>query len=248
MSKPLYKRLLIKISGESLKGDSSSYFDARALTLLLSHIKTAKDLGCAVALVIGGGNIFRGKESAIPTLDRADADAMGMLATAMNGIVLRSFFQSNGFSARLVSGVTMPALADQYVRQSCLEAFGRGEILIFAGGTGSPFFTTDTAATLRALEMNCDVLVKLTKVDGVYDKDPVRFPQAKRFENLTFQDVLVHHYAVMDATAIALAAEGHLPVIVGSFFSDSIVAEILGGKGNFTTIQEDEKCKNTLMH
>jgi uridylate kinase len=248
MLKPVYERLLIKVSGESLRGDSSSSFDRGALGLLVSHIESVKDAGCDVALVIGGGNIFRGKENTISEMDRADADAMGMLATIMNGLVLRSLFQSRGLDCRLISGLSVPSLCDTYIRENCLEAFDQGQILIFTGGTGSPFFTTDTAATLRALEMECDVLVKLTKVDGVYDKDPVKFPAAHRFERLTFQEVLVHHYAVMDATAIALAREGNLPVIVGSFFSDDIMSEILRGNGNFTTIQEDERCKNTSMH
>jgi uridylate kinase len=248
MISPLYERLLIKVSGESLRGDSSSSFDHGALGLLVSHVEAVREAGCDVALVIGGGNIFRGKENTLSEMDRADADAMGMLATIMNGLVLRSLFQSNGLDCKLVSGLSVPSLCDTYVREDCLEALGQGQILIFVGGTGSPFFTTDTAATLRALEMGCDALVKLTKVDGVYDKDPVRFSTAHRFEKLTFQEVLVNHYAVMDATAIALAREGNLPVIVGSFFSDEIMSEILRGKGNFTMIQEDERCKNTSMH
>jgi uridylate kinase len=248
MLKPLYERMLIKVSGESLRGDAPGSFDHSALALLVSHIGIAKDLGCDVALVVGGGNIFRGKESTIPELDRADADAMGMLATIMNGLVLRSMLQCHGLDCRLISGLSVPTLCDTYIRENCLEAFAQDQVLIFAGGTGSPFFTTDTAATLRALEMQCDVLVKLTKVDGVYDRDPLVFPSAHRFEKLTFQEVLVHHYAVMDATAIALAHESDLPVIVGSFFSEGIIAEILEGKGNFTIIQGDERCKNTSMH
>jgi len=245
MSKPLYKRILIKVSGESLKGDSAGYFDKGALAQLVFHVKASKSQGCQVALVIGGGNIFRGKESAIDGLCRADADAMGMLATLMNAVTLRSVFQQQGVKCSVLSGLSVPALCDNYTREKSLGDLDSGMLVIFAGGTGSPFFTTDTAATLRALEMNCDALLKLTKVDGVYDKDPVLFKEAHRFEKLTFQEVLVHHYAVMDATAIALAREGNLPVLVGSFSSEKIISEVLAGKGRFTVIEEGAECKKT---
>lgn len=239
MAQP-YKRILIKVSGESLKGDSSSHMDEKALALLVGHVKNARKQGAQVCLVVGGGNILRGKSTHIPGLDQANADYMGMLATVMNGIALRSILTHAGILCRVVSSLSMPTICDAYVRQECLNYSEAGEVLIFAGGVGSPFFTTDTAATLRALEMNCDALVKLTKVDGVYDKDPVHNKDAKRFERLSFQEVLVNQYAVMDATSIALAREGKLPVFIGSFENESMMLDVINGKGAFTIIEEVE--------
>ena len=234
----LQKRLLLKLSGESLKGDSSSHIDEKAMGRLVGHVSEARKADCQVALVVGGGNIMRGRDLSAPGLDRADADYMGMLATLMNAIAVRESLQKENIPCRVISALHMPDLCEVYSRETCLSYLEAGEVLIFGGGTGSPFFTTDTAATLRALEMNCDALVKLTKVDGVYDRDPMKEKGAKRFERLTFQEVLVNRYAVMDATAIALAQEGDLPVMVGSFDKQSIVAEVLQGHGSFTTIEK----------
>ena len=239
MSQLLYKRVLVKLSGESLKGDSSSGIDGAILKHLVKQVEGLVQQGCEVSLVVGGGNIFRGVSGASEGLERADADYMGMLATVMNAIALRGAFTYAGIKTSIISALTMPALSEAYCREHCLAHMEQGTVLIFAAGTGNPFFTTDTAATLRAAEMNCDAVIKLTKVDGVYDKDPMKDDTAKRFSELTFQDVLVNNYAVMDATAIALARDRKLPILVGSFSEEGVLKDAVQGKGRFTIIKED---------
>lgn len=240
MAKPSFKRLLIKISGESLKGDSSVFMDKTAINRLLSHVQNAQAKGCHVALVVGGGNIWRGKESTLDFLERSDADKVGILATLMNALVLKGAFETKGMQCVVFSGVSVPSLCENYLEHTARAFLDKGYVVLFAAGTGSPFFTTDTAATLRALEMKCDLLLKLTKVDGVYDKDPKKYKDAIRFDRVTFQQVLSKGYAVMDATAVALAKEGDLPVMVGSFFEEEIVSEILEGRGTVTRMEKGE--------
>lgn len=240
MAEPSYKSLLIKVSGESLKGDSSVSIDERAVFGLIRHVKDAQAKGVKVSLVVGGGNIWRGRESAIASLSRPDADMMGMLATVMNGIALRSAYESASIPCVMFSALSISGLCDDYHPQKALDALNEGKVVLFVAGTGSPFFTTDTAATLRALEMNCDLLLKLTKVDGIYDKDPLKHKDAKRFETLTFQEVLKNRYAVMDAAAVTLAEEGNLPVFVGSFFEEGIITQVLSGAGAVTRMIKGE--------
>ena len=234
MATSLYKRLLIKISGESLKGDSSSPMDEKALERLLHHVQNAHAQKCQVALVIGGGNIWRGKENTLEFLSRYDADKVGILATIMNAIIIKSAFQAKGIPCTVFSGLSVPTLFEDYRQEAAQACLEKGHVVLFAAGTGNSFFTTDTAATLRALEMNCDLLLKLTKVDGVYDKDPMKYKEAKRFDRVTFQEVLFQGYAVMDATAVALAKEGNLPVMVGSFFDEELISKLLKGQGTVT--------------
>lgn len=242
MTQRSYRRLLLKLSGESLKGDSSSHIQPAAMDRLVSHVSQACQFGVQIALVVGAGNILRGKDLAKTLahcgLNRADSDYMGMMATVMNAIAVKAALEKEGHRCRVVSALAMPNLCDVYHRGNCLASLESGEVLIFAGGTGNPFFTTDTAATLRALEMQCDALVKLTKVDGVYDKDPNTHLDAKRFDRLTFQEVLLNRYAVMDSTAIALAQEEGLPILVGGFESDQIIKDLLEGRGSLTTIEK----------
>jgi uridylate kinase len=240
MAEPSYKRLLIKVSGESLCGDSVTCIDAHAIERLQGHVQAARDMGVKVALVIGGGNIWRGKDSSVSALARTDADMIGMLATLMNAIAIRGIFEGSGMPSVIFSALAVPSICEAYTHRKALEHLERGDVILFASGTGSPFFTTDTAATLRALEMNCDLLLKLTKVNGVYDKDPLKHKDAKRFDTITFQEVLEKHYGVMDATAVALAEDGGLPVCVGSFFDEAVVSSVLEGRGSVTRMIKGE--------
>ena len=238
MSELLYKRVLIKVSGESLQGDSSSSMDQKALASLASQIAALRSKGCLVSLVVGGGNLFRGAQEMGAMLDRVEADHIGMLATVMNALALKAALRSLGQRAMVFSAIPMTAVCDPYGREKALDRMQEGHVVIFAAGTGNPFFTTDTAATLRAAEMQCDAIIKLTKVDGVYDRDPVGHEEAKRFARLTYQEVLVNRYQVMDATAIALARERGIPLVVCSVFEKNVLENVVCGKGQFTIVEE----------
>ncbi len=214
MAKLKYKRILLKLSGEVLGGSDGSGIDAKVLTELAKEIKKVQALGCQIGVVIGGGNIWRYRDFKSLNFDRVVSDQMGMMATVMNALALEQALKKLGAKVRAVSSFPCQnALQTYYVKKarSCLE---KGEIVIFAGGTGSPFFTTDSAAALRGLEMNCDVLLKATKVDYVYDKDPVKHKDAKKFTNLSFQQVIEKNLGVMDMTCAALCKEGSLPMLV----------------------------------
>ncbi len=218
MSEPAYKRILLKISGESLMGDQKFGVDPMASHRIASQVKELTHLGVQVGLVVGGGNIFRGGKAA--QMERTPADHIGMLATLINGISLQQAFERIHCESRIMSAISCDVMAESYSWKNALEYLAKGIVLIFVGGTGNPYFTTDTTAALRALEIKAEILLKATKVDGVYDKDPVKHPDAKKFDQITYNQVLAHQLQVMDATAIALCRENQIPIQVFDLFSD----------------------------
>ena len=212
--KPAYRRLLVKLSGEALMGDSDYGIDPAFLKRLASEIAAVRELGVEVAVVIGGGNLFRGAGLARAGMDRVTADQMGMLATVMNSLALQDALESIGVFVRVLSAVRINQVCEDYIRRRAVRHLEKGRVCIFAAGTGNPFFTTDTAASLRAIEIEADLLLKATKVDGVYDSDPVVNPQARRYDRLSFDQVLDGRLNVMDATAIVLCRDNRLPLRV----------------------------------
>lgn len=241
MSKSKYKRVLLKLSGEALMGAGEYGLDPATVDRIAKDIKDAISLGIQVCLVIGGGNIFRGVSGASVGMERSTADYMGMLATVINSLAMQNALEKIGVQNRVQSAIPMPSVCEPYIRRRAHRHMEKGRVVIFAAGTGNPFFTTDTAAALRASEMDCDVILKGTKVDGVYTADPVKVPDAKRYESLTYLEVLAKDLRVMDASAISLARESNIPVIVFSINSPGAVAEVLQGRGKFTTVMEKEK-------
>jgi uridylate kinase len=235
--KPLaYKRLLLKLSGEALMGKGPGGIDVAVVDRLARDISEAVGAGCRIAVVVGGGNIFRGLAGAANGMDRATADYMGMLATVMNALALQSALENVKTPARVLSAIPMPTVCESYIRPKALHHIEHGRVVIFAAGTGNPFFTTDTAATLRAIEMGCDAVAKGTQVDGVYDADPRKVPTAKRFDRLSYSDVLSRDLKVMDGAAIALARDNGLPVIVFSIEEAGNLLKVLRGEGRATVI------------
>jgi uridylate kinase len=235
-----YKRVLLKVSGEALMGQKGYGIDIEVVQRIAQEICSVHALGIQIAVVVGGGNIFRGLEGAATGLDRATADYMGMLATAMNGLALHSEIEKLGVTARVVSGLPMSNVCQTYYQPQCLSHLKKNRVVIFVGGSGNPYFTTDTAAALRASEMHCDVILKGTQVDGVYSSDPKLDKNAKRYETLTYQDVLVHNLKVMDSAAIALARENRIPIAVFSIQQPGTLLEIVNNKGKFTLILPEE--------
>lgn len=231
-----YNRLLVKLSGEALMGDQGYGIDMATVDRLASDIGEATKAGCQIALVIGGGNIFRGLKGAAAGMERATADYMGMLATVMNALAFHGALEKLGIPARTLSAIPMPTVCESYVRPRALHHLENGRVVIFAAGTGNPFFTTDTAATLRAIEMDCDAVAKATQVDGVYSADPKSDPSAKRFDNLSYAEVLAQDLKVMDGAAIALARDNALPVIVFSIREPGNLLNVLKGQARATTI------------
>ena len=214
---PLFKRILLKLSGESLMGDKDFGMDVDAITKLAQELKEIVDSGVQVCVVIGGGNIFRGIAGSAAGMDRTSADYMGMLATVMNSLALQDALENKmGLQTRVLSAIPMPTVCESYIRRRAVRHLEKGRLVIFAAGTGNPFFTTDTAATLRAIEMNCDVIMKATQVDGVYDADPKKVANAKRLDKIAYEEVLTKNLKVMDASAVALARDNNLPIIVFS--------------------------------
>jgi uridylate kinase len=236
-----YRRVLLKLSGEALMGGGPSGIDVATLNRIASDIIAAADLGCEICLVVGGGNIYRGLAGAAKGMDRVSGDYMGMLATVLNGLALGSALESKGRPARVMSAIPIPTICEPFIRAVALQHLAKGRTLILAGGTGNPFFTTDTAAALRASEMNCDALFKATQVDGVYSADPKQVPDAKRFERLSFHDVLEKDLRIMDGAAIALARDNRIPIVVFSLNAPGGLAAILQGKGAFTTIDDGQR-------
>ena len=235
---PSYKRVLLKVSGEALMGDRSYGLDTTTVKAIAQDIKGVVDLGVQVALVIGGGNIFRGMAGAASGMDRAQADYMGMLATVMNALGVQSALERAGVQTRVQSAIEMNAICEPYIRRRAIRHMEKGRVVIFAAGTGNPFFTTDTAAALRAAEMNCDALFKGTQVDGVYSADPRKHPDASRYTELTYHDVLARDLAVMDAAAISVARENGFPIVVFDIHAQGSFAAVMRGEGRFTTIIE----------
>ena len=231
-----YKRLLLKLSGEALMGKSQHGLDMGVLDRLATDVAEAQKAGCQMAVVVGGGNLLRGMEWAAKGMDRATADYMGMLATVMNALAFQNVLEQKGAAARVLTAIPMPTVCEAYVRPKALHHMEKGRVVIFAAGTGNPFFTTDTTAALRAIEMGCDAVAKATQVDGVYSADPRQDPSAHRFERLTYDIVLQRKLQVMDMAAIALARDNNLPVIVFSIEEAGNILKLLRGEAKATVI------------
>ena len=233
-----YKRLLLKLSGEALMGKGQYGIDNAVVNRLAADIASGLEAGAQIGVVVGGGNIFRGLAGAAAGMERATADYMGMLATVMNSLALGSALEAIGLQARVVSAIPMPTVCESYVRQKALHHIREGKVVVFAAGTGNPFFTTDTTAALRAIEMDCDAVAKATQVDGVYSEDPKRNPNAVRYDTLTYSDVLARDLKVMDGAAIALARDNKLPVIVFSIDEPGNLLKLLRGEARATVISD----------
>ena len=233
---PRYKRVLLKVSGEALMGSRDYGLDLETMKAIAVDIRDVVKLGVEVCLVIGGGNIFRGMAGASSGMDRAQADGMGMLATVMNALAMQNWLERLGVSTRVQSAIPMASLAEPFIRRRAIRHMEKGRVVIFAAGTGNPFFTTDTAAALRAAEMGCDALLKGTQVDGVYSADPRKHPAAERYTTLTYLDMLARDLAVMDAAAISLARENKLPIVVFNIHEPGSFTAVMKGEGKFTTV------------
>ncbi len=235
--KPRYRRILLKISGEALMGDQPYGLHPPTIDRIAKQVADLKETGLEFALVIGGGNIYRGLSGAAEGMDRATGDYMGMLATVLNALAMQAALTRHGLDARVQSAIPMPTVCEPYIRSRAVAHLEEGRVVIFAAGTGNPFFTTDTAATLRALETGCEALWKGTQVDGVYDSDPKKNPDAKRFDEITYTEVLSRNLKVMDSAAIALARDNRLPVVVFSLGSEGGFSPILYGRGSCTVVR-----------
>ncbi|HLC18237.1 MAG TPA: UMP kinase [Thermodesulfobacteriota bacterium] len=214
MPEPRYKRIILKLSGEALLGERDYGIDTNVIKTIASEVADVRGLGVDVAVVIGGGNIFRGVSASAEGMDRVTADYVGMLATVINSLVLQDALEKKGVHTRVMSAIEMKELAEPYIRRRAIRHLEKGRAVIFAAGTGNPYFTTDTAASLRAMEIKADVIMKGTKVDGVYDRDPVKFKDARRYESLKYIDVLKMGLKVMDTTAVSLCMDNNLPIVV----------------------------------
>ena len=230
------KRILLKISGEMLSGNQDFGLQPEALEIYANKIKTIYDKGYEIGIVIGGGNIFRGMSVAAKGMDRVAGDYLGMLATIMNSVALQSALEKLGCNTRVMSAITITQLAEPYIRRKASRHLKKGRIVIMAGGTGNPYFTTDTAAVLRGIEINADVIMKGTKVDGVYDKDPMEFTDAKRYDKLTYKEVINNELRVMDLTAITLCQENNFPILVFNLKNDDSINNALESRKYATII------------
>ena len=241
MASPLtYKRIMLKVSGEGLMGPETYGLHKATVLAIANDIKSVVDMDREVCMVIGGGNIFRGVSVAAEGMDRTSADYMGMLATVINALAVQNALESVGVQTRVQSAISMNEVCEPYIRRRAMRHLERGRVVIFAAGTGNPYFTTDTAAALRAAEMNCDALLKATQVDGVYAEDPKTNPDAERFDRLSFDKVLADDLRVMDTAAIALARDNEMPIVVFNMHDDRSVTRVLKGEGRFTVIGERE--------
>jgi uridylate kinase len=237
--KPLYRRVLLKASGEALMGEQGFGIDVAVADRIASDIAEARALGVEVGVVIGGGNIFRGVAVASKGGDRVTGDHMGMLATVINSLALRTSLVKAGIDTVVLSAIAMPELCESFSQRQATAYMNQGKVVIFAGGTGNPFFTTDSAAALRAAEIGADALFKGTQVDGIYSADPKKDPQATRFDRITHHDVLAKGLSVMDTAAVALARENHIPIIVYSIHEQGGFAKVLTGKGRCTIVSDE---------
>ena len=232
-----YPRILLKLSGEGLMGPKESGLDPECVDRICEEILDVQSLGAQLALVIGAGNIFRGMAGPSIGIERANADYMGMLATVMNALAVQSVLEGKGVPTRVQSAIPMATVCEPYIRRRAMRHMQKGRIVIFAAGTGNPFFTTDTAAALRAVEMECDALLKGTQVDGVYDLDPKTTKNAHRYERLSYDDVIKRDLRVMDTSAIALARENKVPILVFSIHNPGSLSEVVHGQGRYTLIE-----------
>ncbi len=231
-----FKRILFKVSGEAMMGEKAFGHDVDAIKKICNQIISAHKLGCEICLVVGGGNIFRGVSQAAAGMERVTADYMGMLATCINGLALQSALEKEGIETRMLSAIPMNSVCEPYIKRRAVRHLEKGRVIIFAAGTGNPFFTTDTAAVLRAVEMGCDGILKGTQVDGVYTADPKIDKLATRYEKLKYIDVLKQDLKVMDQTAITLAKDNKLPIVVFSIKGEGALQEVVEGRGKFTVI------------
>ncbi|PID36204.1 MAG: UMP kinase [Rhodobacterales bacterium] len=238
VAKLKYKRVMLKISGEALMGDQGFGLNPPTVERIAEEVRRVRELGVEVCMVIGGGNIFRGLSGSAQGMERTTADYMGMLATVMNALAMQSALEGMGVFTRVISAIRMDEVCEPYIRRRAVRHLEKGRVCIFAAGTGNPYFTTDTAATLRANEMACEAIFKGTKVDGVYDKDPVKFPDAKRYDKVSYDEALAKRLGVMDASAIALARDNNLPIIVFSLDEPGGLRTILSGEGTYTMVGE----------
>lgn len=232
-----YKRILLKISGEALMGGGEFGHDLPTIERICQEIKDVHDLGVEICLVVGGGNIYRGVSAAAAGMERASADYMGMLATVINALAIQNTLEKTGVQSRVLSAIPMATICESYIRRRAIRHMEKGRVVIFAGGTGNPFFTTDTAAALRATEMGCNALFKGTQVDGVYTADPKKDKDATRYDSLTYKHVLSNDLAVMDASAISLARENNIPILVFSIHTHGAFAQVVSGEGQYTIIK-----------
>jgi len=244
--KPEYKRILLKLSGEAFMGEKSYGIDQKIVHLIAEEIKEIYSSGIQLAIVIGGGNIFRGLEASAEGMERTSADYMGMLATVLNALALQNALENRGIPTRVLSAIEMRELAEPYIRRRALRHLEKGRVVIFACGTGNPYFTTDTAAALRAMEIGAQVILKATKVDGVYSSDPLKYPTAKKFSEITYIDVLKKGLRVMDSTAVSLCMDNNLPIIVFSLMKKGNIKKFLEGKKIGTIVKgEDSNATRT---
>jgi uridylate kinase len=237
MAKAIFKRVVLKLSGEALQGRLGSGIDYDVVTSIAKQIKEARALGVDIAIVIGGGNIFRGVSGNVRGIDRVSADYMGMLATVINGLALQDALEKVGVYTRVQTAIAMQALAEPYIRRRAIRHLEKGRVIIFVGGTGNPYFTTDTTAALRAIEIGADVILKATKVDGIYSADPVRNKNAKRYSSLKYIDVLKKGLKVMDATATSLCMDNRLPIIVFNLLREGNIKRVLSGEKIGTVVK-----------
>ena len=235
---PKYRRVLLKVSGEALMGSQAYGIDTGTVERIAADVKDSVAAGSQLCLVIGGGNIFRGLAGAAKGIERATADYMGMLATVMNALAMQAALERVGVPTRVQSAIPMTSVCEPYIRRRAIRHMEKGRVVIFAAGTGNPFFTTDTAAALRAAEMNCDAMLKGTQVDGVYSADPKKVADAARYDTLTYHEVLARDLQVMDASAVSLSRENGIPIVVFSIHDRGSLAAVLGGTGRCTVIQE----------
>lgn len=236
MTTPVYKRILLKLSGEALMGDDSYGINRDTITRIVKEVKVVVDMGVQVAVVIGGGNIFRGVAPAAAGMDRATADYMGMLATVMNALALQDAFRVEGVVSRVQSALNIEQVAEPYIRGKAIRYLEEGRVVIFGAGTGNPFFTTDTAAALRGMEMNADIVIKATKVDGVYTDDPNKNASATRYQHLSFDEAIQQNLKVMDATAFTLCRDQKMPLAVLSVFKPGALARFVMGEDEGTLV------------
>jgi uridylate kinase len=236
--KAVYQRVLLKLSGEALLGKQSSGVDPEIANFIAEEIKSVADLNVEICIVVGGGNIFRGLEASSKGMDRTSADYMGMLATVINSLALQSALEMRGLPTRVQSSIEMHEIAEPFIQRRAIRHLEKGRIVIFAGGTGNPFFTTDTAASLRAMEINANVIMKATKVDGVYDSDPVKNSNAVMFKKISYIDVLTKNLKVMDATAISLCRDNKLPLVVFNMLKEGNIRRVICGEEIGTYVGE----------
>ncbi len=245
MNKPAYKRILLKLSGEALMGDQNYGIDTKVAKSVAGEIKEIYELGVEIAIVVGGGNIFRGVSKSAGNMDRGSADYIGMLATVMNAVVLQDALEKCNVFTRVLSAIDIPQLAEPFIRRRAIRHLEKGRVVIFGAGTGNPYFTTDSAAALRALEIKSEVIMKGTKVDGIYSDDPITNPDATRYDRISFQDVLEKRLKVMDTSAISLCMDNNLPIMVFNMNTPGNIMKAVNGDLSIgTLVSMDEKSKS----